>query len=548
MKQQQQTNAGGPDAARPDSATSRLLQRKCECGNHTGGGSCSSCDRPRALLFRPSRQSALADAPGGAARGTSSPQGGIPAGHDFSATPLHGDAPSGASPFVQAKLSISQPGDRSEQEADRIADAVLREPAPGLGAPVAASFSRRPHGQLIQRQAGKPEGGAAPSEQEDMEGQPLTGVILQTGAAPRPAEEEEQAVQRKADDAAGGRAQAAASPAASALGGGGTPLPKDLRADMEGRFGADFSSVRLHTDGQADALCKSITARAFTHRNHIYLASEQYRPGSYAGRHLLAHELAHTIQQGASPAAERGAGRSLAPSPSSVSPSLVQRTIDTSMLGASFGLGQLNNGIPLSPCSICRDMESNALASFGSRNPVIDMSASDRWYFVNPVFTNSLHWTRSFIEANLIPAADLMIHYVTDTYRLRFIYTHTATRARQGSFTVAAGSSRTDQVTITGGAKLTIYKLELSGSASQQTTTGSTSQTTVTATNFYEHDYNVSVNYDTSIFDSNDFTVTRGFLGPQVVQVSGPHRFTGTVSVGSVTIYDDDSNPDNLTP
>ena len=69
---------------------------------------------------------------------------------------------------------------------------------------------------------------------------------------------------------------------------------------MESRFGADFSGVRIHTGSGAEGLSASVSAQAFTHGNDIYFNSGKFSPGTETGGHLLAHELTHTIQQGAS--------------------------------------------------------------------------------------------------------------------------------------------------------------------------------------------------------------------------------------------------------
>lgn len=80
--------------------------------------------------------------------------------------------------------------------------------------------------------------------------------------------------------------------------GRGRPLPPVLRDSMEPRFGADFSSVRLHVDREAADLSSRLHARAFTQGSDIYFAPGAYDPASHAGRHLLAHELTHVVQQG----------------------------------------------------------------------------------------------------------------------------------------------------------------------------------------------------------------------------------------------------------
>ena len=67
---------------------------------------------------------------------------------------------------------------------------------------------------------------------------------------------------------------------------------------MNSAFGADFSKVRIHTGDEAVQMNKELKAQAFTHGNHIYFNQGKYNPNSLQGKHLLAHELTHTIQQG----------------------------------------------------------------------------------------------------------------------------------------------------------------------------------------------------------------------------------------------------------
>ncbi|MBL4705197.1 MAG: DUF4157 domain-containing protein [Flavobacteriales bacterium] len=79
--------------------------------------------------------------------------------------------------------------------------------------------------------------------------------------------------------------------------GGGDPMSKDVKAEMESGFGADFSGVRLHTNSTAIQMSQDIGAQAFTNGNDIYFNQGKYEPNSSKGKHLLAHELTHTIQQ-----------------------------------------------------------------------------------------------------------------------------------------------------------------------------------------------------------------------------------------------------------
>ncbi len=81
--------------------------------------------------------------------------------------------------------------------------------------------------------------------------------------------------------------------------GGGSPLLPDVRSEMEQRFGGDLSHVRVHTDGASVQMNRDLRARAFTHEKDIYFNAGEYQPESQSGKHLLAHELAHTMQQGA---------------------------------------------------------------------------------------------------------------------------------------------------------------------------------------------------------------------------------------------------------
>ena len=79
--------------------------------------------------------------------------------------------------------------------------------------------------------------------------------------------------------------------------GGGRTIEPPVRAKMEKAFGRNFEPVRIHTDGTAARISNNLGARAFAVGNDIAFASGEYRPGSTAGDMLLAHELAHTIQQ-----------------------------------------------------------------------------------------------------------------------------------------------------------------------------------------------------------------------------------------------------------
>jgi hypothetical protein len=94
----------------------------------------------------------------------------------------------------------------------------------------------------------------------------------------------------------------------TALRSGGEALPEVVRSHFEARFGHDFSRVKIHTDGVAAQSARSVGARAFTVGSDIVFNSSEFQPHSPAGRHLLAHELTHVVQQSAMPT-HRGALR-----------------------------------------------------------------------------------------------------------------------------------------------------------------------------------------------------------------------------------------------
>ncbi len=171
----------------------------------------------------------------------------------------------GAATPLQAKLTVNQPGDPYEQEADRVAEQVtasrsgaegMRKPEPavqrcGPGCGCAACAARQAQEELVQtKRAGSAGGGG--------EAPTIVHHVLRSP---------------------------------------GRPLEAGVRAFMEPRFGRDFSGVRVHTDAQAAQSAQAVDARAYTVGQHVVFGSGQYAPHSAAGRQLLAHELTHVVQQ-----------------------------------------------------------------------------------------------------------------------------------------------------------------------------------------------------------------------------------------------------------
>lgn len=132
-------------------------------------------------------------------------------------------------------------------------------------------------------------------------------------------------VLRRRDDATGQGACGQAVPAIveGVLRTPGQALDRPSRAFFEPRFGRDFSQVRVHHDAMAARSADAVNARAYTAGTHLVFASGQHVPDSAAGRELLAHELAHVVQQaGAAPLVQRQA----ADTPTTPSPLAPPRT------------------------------------------------------------------------------------------------------------------------------------------------------------------------------------------------------------------------------
>jgi hypothetical protein len=123
------------------------------------------------------------------------------------------------------------------------------------------------------------------------------GGVVQRPCAGCEEESKALTVQRREAGADTPQVTPAVAASVNALRGGGSPLPASTREFFEPRFGADFSQVRLHTGTRAADTAKSINAKAFTLGRDIAFSAGQYAPESPEGQHLLAHELAHVVQQ-----------------------------------------------------------------------------------------------------------------------------------------------------------------------------------------------------------------------------------------------------------
>jgi hypothetical protein len=200
---------------------------------------------------------------------------------------------------LQAKLTIGQPGDKYEQEADRVADEVMRMPEPRVQRlpeeeeeedliqtkPLADQIT-----PLVQRQV-------RPEKEEEEE--PIHTKLLsaESSTLQRQENEEEEYIQPKAESSHSQEITPDLELRIQCLKGGGQPLPKSERAFFEPRFGYDFSQVQVHRDGPSAGLARSVSARAFTLGKDIIFGGRQYAPETSSGKKLLAHELTHVVQQ-----------------------------------------------------------------------------------------------------------------------------------------------------------------------------------------------------------------------------------------------------------
>lgn len=207
-----------------------------------------------------------------------------------------------ASRAIQAKLTVGAAHDPYEEEADQVADQIMTMPEPAApDSPVAAKGTPHP----LQRKLEE--------EEEDLSiGSVAPAITPVTQRSPQ----EDEELQTKRESAADSfEAGADFESRLSATRSGGTPLPAEVRAFMEPRFDADFSGVRIHTTGEAAQLNREVSAQAFTQGQDIYLGEGKSDLTSSEGKHLLAHELTHVVQQGGAVARKPVVQRALAAEP-----------------------------------------------------------------------------------------------------------------------------------------------------------------------------------------------------------------------------------------
>lgn len=160
--------------------------------------------------------------------------------------------------LIQTKLTIGEPGDKYEQEADKVAAQVVQQ------------INSSPP---VQREI---------EEDEEIQRSPIS--VMRS-----PIQRQSSIPVSEADNNFESDLNRAR--------GGGSPLESTVKGQMESAMGADFSDVKIHTDTQANQLSQSIQAKAFTTGSDVFFKQGEYSPNSQSGQTLLAHELTHVVQQ-----------------------------------------------------------------------------------------------------------------------------------------------------------------------------------------------------------------------------------------------------------
>jgi|GEM_PF-4617039 len=240
---------------------------------------------------------------------------------------------------VQPKLAVGQPGDKYEVEADKTADKVVQK----INTPQPIQTSPTPFfapKTVVQSKKDTIQQKEKGEKEQEVQEKPLSESItpvVQTSLLEEPIQEkcdaceekettpiqkkckdcEEKAagsttIQQKCDacekeekvqakqDAGNKSTESDLSSKLTQSKGGGVGMDASTQQQMSSGFGSDFSNVRIHTDSNAVQMNKELGSHAFTNGSDVYFNSGKYDPSSDSGKHLLAHELTHTVQQGAS--------------------------------------------------------------------------------------------------------------------------------------------------------------------------------------------------------------------------------------------------------
>jgi len=191
-----------------------------------------------------------------------------------------------ASRQLQTKLTVGRPDDIYEQEADRVADRVMK--MPDSSAPIKRMCTEC-EDEIREKPLGSIQGIT----------RVMTKGLYGSGcdSAPSLGEEDEMLINTKPGSGNSGEVTFNLQRRLTNTAGKGVPLTDDIRSYMEPRFGYNFKDVKVHTDDEAVQMTNELGAHAFTTGKNIYFNSGKYNPATHDGKQLLAHELTHVIQQ-----------------------------------------------------------------------------------------------------------------------------------------------------------------------------------------------------------------------------------------------------------
>lgn len=190
---------------------------------------------------------------------------------------------------IQASMKVSSPKDPAEKEADVTAKKIMRMAVPESSIAYVKTDSGGLFRQVKQEEKEK--------KVQTKLRSPYITRFADSGIFTQPKKKEDEKIQRKAE----GQPNVASNVAADIQNSmaAGSPLPLSVRRFMEPRFQANFSNVKIHTGDRSAKLNRQLNAQAFTAGNQIFFGKDKFKPDTSEGKELIAHELTHTIQQGA---------------------------------------------------------------------------------------------------------------------------------------------------------------------------------------------------------------------------------------------------------
>ncbi len=225
--------------------------------------------------------------------------------------------------MIQAKLSIGEPNDKYEQEADATASKVVQQ----INSPT--------HDQSVQREEAMEEAEDEElqmkpissiqrewemeeemdedeevveevveeveveneNENEELQMKPISSIQREESTEEENEELQMKSLEQRRENLGGGEASTDLESSIQSARAGGQSLDASLQNKMGQAMGADFSDVKVHTDTQSDQLNHSIQSKAFTTGQDVFFRQGEYNPSSKGGQELIAHELTHVVQQ-----------------------------------------------------------------------------------------------------------------------------------------------------------------------------------------------------------------------------------------------------------